>query len=188
MFRCNDCESTASAWKQLQDDWIDHPIGFVAEVFCDDENGICDFYEVTSYPSLYFGDPESPELYHGELDYDSLVAFADKNLRTLPCSVKNLDVCNDKIRKTVEKLRRKSIAELEAMEREILKYVDEEQKRFDNAALKLQKQYTELANNFNTKVDKLREDSSFKWIQQVLNEQYEDHEKDSGLKPQNDEL
>jgi Zn-dependent M32 family carboxypeptidase len=146
-------------------------------------------YEVAGYPSVYFGDPESPELYHGELDYDSLVAFADQNLRTLPCAVKNLEACNEKVKRTIGKLQEKSLSELEAMEREVLKKVDQEQKRFDQAALKLQKQYSELANNFNIMVDKLRDDSDFKWIQQVLNAMYEDHENEvMNEQPDNDEL
>jgi thiol-disulfide isomerase/thioredoxin len=93
---CEDCEATANAWKSIQDDWQDHPIGFVAEDYCDDEEEICSVYEVVGYPTVYFGDPESPELYLGELDYDSLAAFVDQNLRSLPCSVKNLDACDEK--------------------------------------------------------------------------------------------
>jgi hypothetical protein len=91
-----------------------------------------------------------------------------------------------KVKKTNNKLQQKALSELEAMEREVLEKVDEEQKRFDQAALKLQQQYTELANNFNVKVDKLRDNSGFKLIQQVLNEMYEDN--DNNKQPHNDEL
>jgi hypothetical protein len=65
-------------------------------------------YEVVRYPTVYFGDLESPELHLGELDYDSLAAFVDQNLRNLPCSVENLDACDEKVKKTNNKLQQKA--------------------------------------------------------------------------------
>ena len=139
---------------------------------------ICEGYEVAGYPSVYYGDPESPEMYRGALDYESLATFAKDNIGTLPCSVENLDACDPKIQKVIKKLQQKTQEELEAAEKQVLKQVEEEQTRFDKAALKLQQQYKDLADNFNTKIDKLREDSGFKWIQQILNQMEEENRYD----------
>ena len=148
---------------------------------------ICEGYEVSGYPSVYYGDPESPEVYRGSLEYQSLSSFAKDNISTLPCSVKNLDACSSKIQKLINKFRDKTQDELVELEKQVLKQVEEEQTRFDKAALKLQQQYTDLADNFNTKIDKLREDSGFKWIQQILNEMEEESESVEDESP-NDEL
>ncbi|CAB9529554.1 Protein disulfide isomerase [Seminavis robusta] len=188
---CEECAETEEDWAKLKDEWKDHSIGFVREVFCDDEETelICESFEVAGYPSIYWGDPQSPELYRGKLDYESLSSFAEENLKSLPCSVTNLDACDAKIKKIIEKLSKKSLDELEAMEKQVIGKVDEEQNRFDTAAMKLQEQYKQLATNFNTKVDKLRDDSGFKWLQQILNQKYEEQElEDDTDEPEKDEL
>lgn len=171
-FRCESCDETREAFAKIVKEWEDHPIGFVAEVYCDSEDGelICEGYEVSGYPSVYYGDPESPELYRGSLEYESLSSFAKDNISTLPCSVKNLDACDSKTEKLIKKLQEKTQENLEEIEKQVLKQVQEEQTRFDKAALKLQQQYTDLADNFNRKIDKLRDGSGFKWVQQLLNE------------------
>ena len=169
---CEGCAETQSDWDALSKVWEPHPIGLVAQVFCDTEDGepMCDVFEVAGFPSVYYGDPQSPELYTGKLDFESLAKLANEHISTLPCSVRNLDVCDDATKKIVGKLQKKSQADLEKLEKGVLDEVRLEQTKFDKVAFEIQKQYEELTTNFNAKIDKLRSESDFKWIQQVLSE------------------
>lgn len=175
---CEECEETAEEFQKLAQDWRDHPVGLVAEVYCDSENGlpICEEFEVAGYPSIYYGDPESPEIYTGKVDYDSMAEFAKNNINTLPCSVRNIEVCDDKTKAAIGILRQTSREELEGLEKKVLEKVKKEQDMFDKKAVELQKKYEELANAFNEKVERLRQESDFKWIQQILNEMLEAEE------------
>lgn len=87
--------------------------------------------------------------------------------------------------------------ELERMEERVLNLVDQEQKKFDKFALEMQKKYEEMANAFNAKIDKLRAESGFKWIQQELMERERQNNEDifkdvvdneDGSESQKDEL
>jgi len=183
----------------LSKEWESHPIGLVAEVCCDSEDGeeICEIFEVSGYPSVYYGDPDSPEIYNGKLDHESLSKFAKDNLSSLPCSLKNLVACDDATRKLTRDLQGKTMEELERMEERVLNLVDQEQKKFDKFALEMQKKYEEMANAFNAKIDKLRAESGFKWIQQELMERERQNNEDifkdvvdneDGSESQKDEL
>lgn len=144
----------------------------VLEVPCDsgDFEPLCDAYEVSGFPSVYYGDPQSPELYTGKLDFESLSKFANEHISTMPCSLRNLDACDNATKKLIGKLQTKSQDDLEKLEKGVLDQVRLEQTKFDKVANEIQKQYEELTTNFNAKIDKLRKESDFKWIQQVLSE------------------
>lgn len=171
-------------------DWESHPIGLIAQVFCDhdeipikdeyDEEEddtttprsaallLCEEYEVAGYPSVYYGDPESPELYVGSLDYASLSLFAKTEISTLPCSVRNIGACDEATRKRIEEFQQYPQERLEKIEDEVLQKVKKEQSTFDAKAMDLQKQYEKMANAYNAKLDQIRGESGFKWIQQIL--------------------
>lgn len=185
------CEETQSDWDKLSKEWEAHPIGVVAEVYCDSEDGdmVCEAFEVSGYPSVFYGDPSSPEIYAGNLDYESLSKFANENIVKLPCSLRNLEACDDATKQRIESFQSKNQEELEKLEKLVLDKVGLEQTKFDKTAMELQKKYEDMANAFNKKIDKLREDTGFKWIQQALSEledasEIDDEEEDS----ENDEL
>lgn len=136
---------------------------------------VCIAFGVDEYPTLYYGDPSSPEIYEGDYDYDSLAAFAKEHISKPPCTVSNMDYCDDETKTIINDLRNsKSKEELEKMEAEVLEQVEKENDIFDKEAAKLRQQYEDLVSSLNTKVDKIRKDSNFKWVQQILNEL--DHE------------
>ena len=172
MKRCEGCPETQPDWDKLSKLWENHKVGLVAEVFCDSEDGepMCDVFEVAGFPSVYYGDPQSPEIYTGKLDFDSLSKLANEHISTLPCSVRNLHLCDEATKKIVEKLQKKSQVDLEKLEKDVLEKVRVEQTKFDKAAFEIQKKYEALTKDFNAKIDKLRSDSDFKWIQQVLSQ------------------
>ena len=148
--RCEGCEETQSDWDALTKEWESHPVGLVAEVRCDTEDGepICDGYQVAGFPSVYYGDPASPEIYAGKLDFESLSNFAKEHITTLSCSLKNLDACDGATKKMIQKFQGKTQEELEKMEKVVMDKVGEEQTKFDKTALEMQKKYEELENLF----------------------------------------
>ena len=119
MKRCEGCPETQPDWDKLSKLWENHKVGLVAEVFCDSEDGepMCDVFEVAGFPSVYYGDPQSPEIYTGKLDFDSLSKLANEHISTLPCSVRNLHLCDEATKKIVEKLQKKSQVDLEKLEK-----------------------------------------------------------------------
>ena len=52
----------APAWEKLTEDWKDHGIGLVGEVDCTSPEGqpLCEKFDVEGFPTLVYGDPQSP--------------------------------------------------------------------------------------------------------------------------------
>jgi len=169
---CQHCEEIRPAWEKLTEDWKDHEIGLVGRVDCESEGGnpICEEYDVTSFPAFMYGDPMSPEIYSGPTDYEALSAFAKEHISKPICSVTTMEYCDETTIALIKELQGKSGEELEKMEEAVMKQIETEQEKFDKQLEVIQQQYEAFVKEYNTKVDEIRAETNFKWIQQVLNE------------------
>lgn len=160
----------APAWEKLADDFKSHDIALVAEVDCDSpgSENVCDEFDVTSFPSLYWGDVSSPEQYEGEMDYETLSAFAKEHITKPACTVKNLGHCTEEEQALIRKLQSKEESELEEIEFNAEKELMRLQASFDEELEKLSEKYDRLVDEFNKNVEKIRNESHYKWIQQIL--------------------
>jgi len=62
--QCGHCKALAPDWEKLANDWKGHKVGLVAEVDCTDPaaEGVCAEYQIEGFPTLMYGDPNSPEV------------------------------------------------------------------------------------------------------------------------------
>jgi hypothetical protein len=76
----------------------------VAEVDCtvDDTQTLCGAVE--GFPTIKYGDPSALDDYEGGREYESFSSFAKENLKP-SCSLTNLHLCNDDIRKEIKILK-----------------------------------------------------------------------------------
>jgi thioredoxin-like negative regulator of GroEL len=81
---CTPCHEMEDAWEKMAAEWDGHEIGLVAEVNCLDDADLCDDFDVEEVPWLVHGNAQGPERYDGERDYESLSAFAKKNISVKP--------------------------------------------------------------------------------------------------------
>jgi hypothetical protein len=168
----------APAWEKLAEDWKDHKVGLVAEIDCDSEEGrgLCEEYDVQGFPTLMYGDPHSPEQYEGGREYEELAEFAKEHISKPVCSVRNLDFCSDDHKNIIKSLKEKSIEELQKIESDVAEAVQTAQEKYDAGLEDLNARYEAIVSEFNTQVDKVREESNFKWVQQILREAESDKE------------
>lgn len=64
---------------------------------------LCDSNGVRGFPTIKWGDPAALEDYKGGRDYDSLLKFAQENLKPV-CSPSNIDLCSEAKRAEIEKV------------------------------------------------------------------------------------
>ena len=130
----------------------------------------------------------SPETYEGERDYDSMSAFAKDNISKPVCSVYKVENCNKDELLVIKDLRSKTKEELEKIAVGVEEKVGVAEAEFDVEVEKLQKKYDELTEEFNAKLDKIKADGQYKFIQQILQstEYQDDH--DDGKDGPGDEL
>lgn len=132
-------------WDKLMEEMKDSESGLVADVDCTSDGGkpLCDANGVRGYPTLKWGDPAGLDDYQGGRDYDTLLKFAQENLKPI-CSPSNLDLCDDDQKKEIEKYMAlsdeeltKSIAEkeaeLEKAESDFKALVEELQQKYQDA-------------------------------------------------------
>jgi len=90
-------------WEKLANSFQDSTTQLIADVDCTTEGEpLCDQLGVKGFPTFKWGDPADLQHYDGPRDYDSLKAFADKNLK-LQCSPGNLDLCDDDKKAEIKK-------------------------------------------------------------------------------------
>eukprot|EP00977_Amphora_coffeiformis_P006064 scaffold1307_cov151-Amphora_coffeaeformis.AAC.13 len=171
-FDCNEeCRALDDTWEKLAAEWAGHEVGLVGRVDCDSEESeiLCEEYGIVSLPLLMFGDPHSPEFYEDhDRSYATLSAFAKKHISKPPCNLKNIDHCGATERKLLTELSQKPRQELEAMEEKAHEKVAEVELEFDAKIADIQAQYAQIVAEFNTELDQVRQDTNYKWIQQVL--------------------
>ena len=167
------CRELDQIWAQLSKEWEGHPVGLVARVDCADHRSqiLCEEYAFTTLPILMYGDPDSPEFYEKEdRSFKALSAFAKEHISKPPCNVLNLHNCDQKERQLLEDLMKKPREDLEEMERKAEERIGELEKKLDAKIQEIQAQYTKLVSEFNEQIDKVRKQTNYKWLQQVLHE------------------
>lgn len=132
------------AWDELMETFKGHATALVADVDCTAAGKeLCDANGVKGYPTIKYGDPSDLQDYSGARDLDALKKFADENLKP-SCSPKNIELCNDDKKATIEKYSKMPMDDLEALiEGEEKKMADAE-KTFTDEVSKLQAAYEKL--------------------------------------------
>jgi len=96
------------------------------------------------------------EDYQGGRDYDSLLKFAEENLKPM-CSPSNLDLCDDDKKAEIEKYQAMGA---EALSKEIAAKEEEQatlEKEFQDFVQGLQKQYQEANEEKDAKLEAIKE-------------------------------
>jgi len=160
----------APDWERLAADFEGHKVGLVAEVDCTSEEGqgLCEDFDVQGFPTLFYGDPLSPERYEGARDYEALSAHAKEHITKPVCSIQTLDACTKEQKNAIADLQKKSKEELEEMEGKVEKQLQDAQETFDKGVDEINNQYEALVDKYNKQIDDIRDKSDYKWIQQVL--------------------
>lgn len=170
LIQCGHCQALAPTWEKLADEFKDDKVALVAKVNCDDSDSeeLCDEFEITGFPTLYWGDPQSPEQYEGDREFETLLSFAKEHITKPICSVRNLDHCTKEQQELIKGLEAKGKDELEQMESKIETQLTEAQKKFDEEIEALNERYEQIVGDFNKKADQIREETHYKWVQQIL--------------------
>jgi len=99
-------------WDKLMDEFKGHKTALVADVDCTGAGkDLCSKHGVSGFPTIKWGAPHALEDYHGAREYSALQTFAKENLGPV-CSPKNLDACDEKKKKEIEKYMAMSPKEL----------------------------------------------------------------------------
>jgi len=123
----------------------DSPTQLVADVDCTaDGKDLCDANGVQGFPTLKWGDPSDLQDYEGGRDFDSLQSFAKENLKPM-CSVKNIDLCDDEKKTTIEGFMALALEDLEAKIATEEKKIEEAESKFKEELEKLQNAYQKLS-------------------------------------------
>merc|ERR1711953_1116536 len=98
---------------RLMGDFKGSPTSLVADVDCTEAGkDLCETHGVQGFPTIKYGDPGDLKAYEGGRGYEDLKKFADENLGPT-CGPDNLDLCDDKQKKSIEKFQAMSAKELE---------------------------------------------------------------------------
>ena len=149
----------------------------IAEVDCTVDKELCGDYEVSSYPTLLYGEPLAPDKYSGSRDLESLKEFAKENLQPY-CSIYTIDACSDEEKKAIKELQEKPVHELLAEDERVENILEAAQEEFEKDMEEMDKKYNEMVEKFNEKMDEIRADTNYRYIQQILYERNEDSEEE----------
>mmetsp|Transcript_38299 Transcript_38299/g.86288 ORF Transcript_38299/g.86288 Transcript_38299/m.86288 type:complete len:168 (+) Transcript_38299:154-657(+) len=130
------------AWDQLTKDFKDSEDVLIADVDCDGAGEtLCQEMEITSYPTIRFGDPDKLDDYQGNRDLKSLQSFAFD--MDPPCSPNNLDFCDPAKKKQLSKYMEMSKSDLEKEEAEMKGQLEEAYEEVNEIVPGLQSQLDE---------------------------------------------
>ena len=180
---CGHCRAMADDWEQLGKEWNDHEVGLIAQVDCTSDDGqpICEDFDVQNFPTIVWGDPMSAETYDGERTYEEMSKFAKEYLSQPICSFFHPTNCNEEEQQIIQDLESKTTDELEEIVTTAEKLVVEEEVLFDEQVTKIQHQYDMLVEEFNTKLDEIKEQHNYKYVEQLLTiRQMNEPEEDEG--------
>mmetsp|Transcript_24108 Transcript_24108/g.39899 ORF Transcript_24108/g.39899 Transcript_24108/m.39899 type:complete len:172 (+) Transcript_24108:227-742(+) len=132
-------------WDKLMDAFADSPSAMIGDVDCTAEGKpLCDANGVKGYPTIKFGDPSALEDYKGGRDYDSLLKFAEENLKPM-CSPSNIDLCEPDKKAEILKFQAMSEADLDKLITDKEKEMEDAETTFKDAVQKLQDDYSKLS-------------------------------------------
>jgi len=104
---------------------------------------LCDANGVRGFPTIKWGSPDALEAYEGGRDFDSLLKFAQENLKPT-CSPANIELCSDERKAEIEQYSTMSDAELAAAIKEGDEKMEAAEKNFKDEVSKLQSTYEAL--------------------------------------------
>jgi len=143
-------------WDKLMDAFADSKTALVGDVDCTAEGKpVCDSNGVKGYPTIKYGDPSALEDYKGGRDYDSLLKFAEENLKPM-CSPSNIDLCDDEKKAEIAKYQEMSESALEAAIGEKTKQMDDAEEAFKTGVSELQDKYQELMTAKEDSLEKIK--------------------------------
>jgi len=125
-------------------EYAGHDSAAVVDVDCTAEGKpLCDANGVRGFPTLKWGSPDALEDYEGGRDFDSLLKFAQENLKPT-CSPANIELCSDERKAEIEQYSSMSDAELAAAIKEGDEKMEAAEKTFKDEVSKLQSTYEAL--------------------------------------------
>lgn len=132
--------------EKLAKDWEGDKVGLVGEVDCTSELGkpTCELLEIQGFPTLMYGDPANMEEYEGGRSYADLSVFAKENLVPV-CSTKNIDLCDDEMKKKVTEYEHLSLDELESLINVEEEKLDAAREAYEQELKRLQELYDKAA-------------------------------------------
>ena len=132
------------AWDKLIAEYEGHESAGVFDVDCTAEGKpLCDQHGVRGFPTIKYGDPNDLQAYEGGRDFDSLLKFAQENLKP-SCGPANIDLCDDDKKAEIAKFSDMSDADLEAFIKEGTDAIEAAEENFKDEVSKLQKTYEGL--------------------------------------------
>jgi len=132
------------AWDKLMKEYAGHDSAAVVDVDCTAEGKpLCDANGVRGFPTIKWGSPDALEAYEGGRDFDSLLKFAQENLKPT-CSPANIELCSDERKAEIEQYSTMSDAELAAAIKEGDEKMEAAEKNFKDEVSKLQSTYEAL--------------------------------------------
>lgn len=144
-------------WDKLMDAYAGSATQLIADVDCTTEGKpLCDANGVRGYPTIKYGDPSALEDYKGGRDYNSLVKFAEENLKPI-CSPSNIELCDDEKKAEITKLQAMPTAELKASIAEKEKEMEDAESNFKDEVQKLQDTYQKLSADKEAKLAAIKE-------------------------------
>jgi len=143
-------------WDKLMDAFADSKTALIGDVDCTAEGKpLCDANGVRGYPTIKYGDPTNLEDYQGGRDYDSLLKFAEENLKPM-CSPSNIDLCDDEKKAEIKKFQDMASVDLEKLIKEKETEMEEAENGFKDAVSKLQAEYQKLSSDKDAKLEEIK--------------------------------
>lgn len=154
--QCGHSKKMAPEWSRLAEDWKENEIGLVAKIDCTDNKAkpLCKKHKVYSFPAIYYGNPESLEMYEGGRSYEDLSLFANEILKPI-CNPSTLESCNDDTKILIQELNKMSYDELRGLLKTEKKALKEIAKNFKLQSKSLQHKYQQLTEEKNSKVEEI---------------------------------
>jgi len=98
----------------------------VVDVDCTaDGKSLCEKFSVGGYPTLKYGDPADMQDYNGGRTFDEMKTFVEESLGPA-CGPGNLDLCDEKKRKSLETFMKMTEDRLEGKMRNAVRVVEED--------------------------------------------------------------
>merc|ERR1719198_662788 len=133
----------------------DSPSVLIADVDCTAAGkGLCSDIGVRGYPTIKYGDPSDLQDYKGGRSFDDLKKFAG-DLKP-SCSPKNLELCDEEKKKSIEEFKTMGAEKREAMIKEKEGEQEKLEKDFKEFVEGLQKQYQEASDKKDKDVEAIK--------------------------------
>lgn len=168
----------APAWEQLAADYEGSDITLIAEVDCEEEEELCETFEVQGFPTIHYGDVNEVQDYTGGRDYESMSKFAKENLEKPICSIHNIDACEEETKEAIRKLETKSAGELHAMVEEFEKGAEEADAVLQAEIERLEEEYNNAVAAHQEHVGTLKKKSHYTHIMALIGKMEETAEEE----------